>query len=48
MACSMRALVEAQPDLTLAEIQAKLKTEAGIALGVPRVWRLLQRLDLRL
>ena len=40
--------VTAQPDLTLAEIQAKLLAEAGIALGVPRVWRLLRKLNVRL
>lgn len=40
--------VTAQPDLTLAEIQAKLLAEAGITLGVPRVWRLLRKLNLRL
>jgi transposase len=42
------AWVASQPDLTLVEIQAKLKTEAGITLGVPRVWRLLKKLNLRL
>jgi len=40
--------VAAQPDLTLAEIQAKLKTEADITLGLPRIWRLLKKLNLRL
>jgi transposase len=42
------AWVTSQPDLTLVEIQAKLLTEAGITLGVPRVWRLLKKLNLRL
>jgi transposase len=42
------AWVASQPDLTLAEIKAKLQTEAGITLGVPRVWRLLRKLNLRL
>ena len=42
------AWVASQPDLTLAEIKTKLQTEAGITLGVPRVWRLLQKLNLRL
>ena len=36
------AWVASQPDLTLAEIKTKLQTEAGITLGVPRVWRLLR------
>jgi transposase len=40
--------VAAQPDLTLVEIQAKLQAEAGITLGVPRVWRLLRKLKVRL
>jgi len=40
--------VASQPDLTLIEIKAKLQTEAGITLGVPRVWRLLRKLNLRL
>ena len=42
------AWVASQPDLTLAEIKTKLQTEAGITLGVPRVWRLLRKLNLRL
>jgi len=42
------AWVTSQPDLTLIEIKAKLQTEAGITLGVPRVWRLLRKLNLRL
>jgi transposase len=42
------AWVASQPDLTLVEIQTKLQTEAGITLGVPRVWRLLRKLNLRL
>lgn len=42
------AWVASQPDLTLVEIKAKLQAEAGITLGVPRVWRLLRKLNLRL
>jgi transposase len=42
------AWVASQPDLTLVEIKSKLQTEAGITLGVPRVWRLLRKLNLRL
>jgi transposase len=40
--------VASQPDLTLAEIKARLQTEAGITLGIPRVWRLMRKLNLRL
>jgi transposase len=40
--------VAAQPDLTLSDIQAKLQAEAGITLGIPRIWRLLRKLKLRL
>ena len=42
------AWVASQPDLTLIEIKAKLQAEAGITLGVPRIWRLLRKLNLRL
>jgi transposase len=38
----------AQPDLTLAEVQQKLKQEAGITLSVPQIWHLLRKLGLRL
>ena len=40
--------VTAQPDLTLSDIQAKLRAEAGITLGIPRIWHLLRKLKLRL
>ena len=40
--------VSAQPDLTLVEIQSKLQAEAGITLGVPRIWVLLRKLHVRL
>jgi len=42
------AWVSAQPDLTLAEIQAKLHSEASIVLSRGRVWYLLRNLELRL
>lgn len=42
------AWVAAQPDLTLVEIQQKLKTEAGVLLSRGRVWYLLRKLGLRL
>jgi transposase len=38
----------AQPDLTLAEVQQKLQTEAGISLSLPQIWYLLKKLKLRL
>ena len=42
------AWVSEQPDLTLAEIQAKLRSEASIVLSRGRVWYLLRNLELRL
>jgi transposase len=44
----VRAWFVQQPDLTLAEVQQKLKREAGISLSVPQVWYLLRKLGLRL
>jgi transposase len=37
-----------QPDLTLAEVQQKLDSEAGISLSLPQIWHLLKKLKLRL
>ena len=37
-----------QPDLTLVQLQAKLQSEVGVTLGVPRIWKLLRKLNLRL
>lgn len=42
------AWIEARPDLTLAEIQTKLRNEAAVRLSVPQVWYLLRKLGLRL
>jgi len=42
------AWIRAQPDLTLAELQAKLHGEAGVTLSRGRVWYLLRKLGLRL
>jgi len=42
------AWVAAQPDLTLAELQAKLHREAGVVLSRGRVWYLVRKLGLRL
>jgi transposase len=42
------AWVDSQPDLTLAELQARLKDEAGVSLGLTRIWHLVRKLKLRL
>lgn len=42
------AWVEAEPDLTLAEVQAKLHNEASVELSLGRIWFLLRKLGLRL
>ena len=42
------AWIGAKPDLTLAEIQAKLRSEAGVRLSLPQIWHLLRKLGLRL
>jgi transposase len=42
------AWVRAQPDLTLAELSAKLNREASVVLSRGRVWYLVRRLGLRL
>jgi len=42
------AWVESDPDLTLAELQAKLQREAGISLSTTQIWHLLRSLSLRL
>jgi len=44
----VKAWFVVQPDLTLAEVQEKLKDEVGISLCLPQIWRLLQKLNLRL
>lgn len=40
--------VAAKPDLTLAEIQGKLRSQAGVTLSIPQVWHLLRKMGLRL
>lgn len=42
------AWVKAQPDLTLAELSAKLNREASVVLSRGRVWYLVRKLGLRL
>ena len=44
----VRAWIEAKPDLTLAEIQGKLRSQATVRLSIPQIWRLLRRMGLRL
>jgi transposase len=44
----VRAWFRSQPDLTLAEVQARLLGEAGVQLSIPQVWYLVRRLGLRL
>ena len=44
----VRAWFVQQPDLTLAEVQQKLLSEAGVLLSLPQVWKLLRKLGLRL
>jgi transposase len=40
--------VEAKPDLTLAEIQDKLRSQAAVRLSIPQIWHLLRKMGLRL
>lgn len=44
----VKAWFRAQPDLTLAEVQARLLSEAAVPLSIPQVWYLVRRLGLRL
>lgn len=44
----VRAWIEFKPDLTLAEIQGKLHSQAAVRLSIPQIWRLLRRMGLRL
>ena len=39
--------VAAKPDLTLAQLQARLLNEAGVSLSLGRIWHLLKKLGLR-
>lgn len=42
------AWVQAEPDLTLAELQSKLRGEAGVSLSLPQIWHRLRKLSPRL
>jgi putative transposase len=44
----LRRLVEASPDLTLAELQAELRRRFGLAAGLSTIHNTLRRLGLRL
>ena len=44
----VRAWFVQQPDLTLVEVQQKLLSEANVSLSLPKVWKLLRKLELRL
>jgi transposase len=44
----VRSWIAAQPDLTLTEIQSKLRREAGVSISVPQVWYLLRKMGMRL
>ena len=43
----LRGWVDAQPDLTLSELQRKLQQQ-GLRLSIGRLWQVLRKLDLRL
>jgi len=40
--------IEAKSDLTLAEIQDKLRSQAAVRLSIPQIWHLLRKMGLRL
>jgi transposase len=44
----VRAWIAARPDLTLVEIQDRLRSEARVTLSIPQIWHLLRKLGLRL
>src|SRR5271157_700018 len=44
----LRDLLRHQPDLTLAELQERLEESAGVAVSVQHLWRVLQKMGLRL
>ena len=48
IASYLRALVAAQPDLTLAELQHRLQSEKSIRFSIGRLWALVRQLGLRL
>lgn len=44
----LRGWVEAQPDLTLAELQQKLEKAAHVHVSIGRLWQVLRQMGLRL
>jgi len=48
IASYMRALVAAQPDLTLAELQHRLESDRRLRFSIGRLWTLVRQLGLRL
>jgi transposase len=42
----VKVWIEGKPDLTLSEIQTKLRSEAGVTLSLPQIWHLLRKLGL--
>jgi transposase len=44
----LRGLLRRQPDLTLAELQGRLQQSAELAVSVQHLWRVLQKMGLRL
>jgi len=48
IASYMRALVAAQPDLTLAELQHRLELDRNTRFSIGRLWALVRQLGLRL
>jgi len=44
----VRVWIAAKPDLTLAEIQGKLRSQAAVRVSIPQIWRLLRKMGLRL
>ncbi len=44
----LRALLRQQPDLTLVELQGQLDQSARVAVSIQHLWRMLQKMGLRL
>jgi transposase len=45
---SLRGLLQQQPDLTLAELQGQLEQRAHVTVSMQHLWRVLQKMGLRL
>jgi len=44
----LRSWLEQQPDLTLAELQAQLRRQAGVAVSLPSLWVVLRKIGMHL